>query len=263
MVRLGALSRPDDAGARATSARAAPDVNRFVIASSARSRRPADPALAARSATRRSSAARRSSRRGRSCRTSARFAERRAPLVGEPRELADESCATPAASSGAMDYLFFQVAAINGFDSVGHYLRARADRQRVLDVRDRPRRRTAARTSQDAGHATRRSASGATTRGARSRRPERGRARNGARRAPRAGQRADADAGAGHSATLARRRGPTGAAPPRRSGRPARRRPRVRSRGRAASRGADAPRRRRRRRRPGDGALLDYLLGGG
>ena len=39
-----------------------------------------------------------------------------------------------------MDYIFYQVAAINGFDSFGHYLRAGADRQPVLHLRD-PRRR--------------------------------------------------------------------------------------------------------------------------
>ncbi len=36
----------------------------------------------------------------------------------------------------AMDYIFYQVAAINGFDSFGHYLRAGAARQPVLHLRD-------------------------------------------------------------------------------------------------------------------------------
>ena len=34
-----------------------------------------------------------------------------------------------------MDYIFYQAAAINGFDAVGHYLRAGADRQPVRDLR--------------------------------------------------------------------------------------------------------------------------------
>ena len=36
-----------------------------------------------------------------------------------------------------MDYIFYQVAAVNGFDSFGHYLRARPDRQHLLDATTR------------------------------------------------------------------------------------------------------------------------------
>ena len=37
-----------------------------------------------------------------------------------------------------VDYIFYQVAAVNGFDSFGHYLRAGPDRQPVLDLRGHP-----------------------------------------------------------------------------------------------------------------------------
>ena len=46
-----------------------------------------------------------------------------------------------------MDYLFYQVAAINGFDAYGHYLRAGLHPQRLLAVRDRGLARTAWRRS--------------------------------------------------------------------------------------------------------------------
>ena len=46
------------------------------------------------------------------------------PVGDDARQAARVRPARPAASSALMDYIFYQVAAINGFDSFGHYLRA-------------------------------------------------------------------------------------------------------------------------------------------
>ena len=62
--------------------------------------------------------------------------------VGEARSATCSSTSSATtASSASLDYIFFQAAAVNGFDSFGHYLRAGPDRQPVHDLRGRADRR--------------------------------------------------------------------------------------------------------------------------
>ena len=74
-----------------------------------------------------------------------------------------------------LDYVYYQATAVNGFDSVGHYLRARAARQHLLDVLDRPGRGLHGRFPPEPRPASAASAAGSDGRAAHRRRaPRRG-----------------------------------------------------------------------------------------
>ena len=243
MVRLGALS--DEMTPVLTDLGAvAPDINRMVIA--------ARPVLERRDP----GASSRSARRPRSAR---RRCARRCPVITDLRELA--SAVRPVGANARqllesfqrtdgierfMDYVFYQVAAINGFDSFGHYLRAglivnQCSTYAIAAGRSAARRTSRApRASSAAAAASRRRAArpGAAAHG--------GRAREGAR--------------------------PAG--PPRARSRQEKvRRLRERRSADQVKRDAAPPSRRRRRRRPPEPppaadeqsqteTLLDYLFGG-
>ena len=276
MVRLGALAdestpvltrpRRPRAGESTTS-----------CAGSARSRRP------------RSRPSTRSARRPRPARPAVTDAR---PVIADLRALAKavrpvgtnlrevlESFRDTDGIERLMDYIFYQAAAINGFDAVGHYLRAGLIVNQCATYAVRPvagcsanfpaaavrLASTATASARSTPPATTRCC-GATaialaralgqevekekTQAADARRPKaRRQARSGTRQAP-----------AGHAAAAAT---PAPDAPARRAARPRRRRrpPRRRAdRPRRRGRGDAAPPRRRRRADPAD-ALLDYLFG--
>ena len=255
MARLGVALGPDDAGARATSARSRPTSTASCSQLGPFSQA-ADPG--ARSALGdgdRRRHATRSSQRGRSSQDLGALRERRAAAVGATCKSLTVSLRDTGGIERAMDYIFYQVAAINGFDSVGHYLRAGADRQHVLDVRDHARRRTARRTSRTARRRDAPARRGARRPRPATRRAARRRGASAGRRAGRPGEprRLDAATGAG-------RRARRTAAPPD----DARAEPRPRRGDRAAPQPA---RRGDARPRPGRTTaadrrpLLDYLLG--
>ena len=104
------------------------------------------------------------------------------PVGATLREAARVLPATRGGIERLMDYIFYQVAAINGFDAFGHYLRAGADRQPVRDLRGRAGRRAARRTSARRELERRRSAAATGAPRDPVLQRTRGRARAGARR---------------------------------------------------------------------------------
>jgi phospholipid/cholesterol/gamma-HCH transport system substrate-binding protein len=120
MERLGSLSDEMTPVLRDLDA-VAPDLNRFVLQLGPFSRQ-ADPALARLGEA--SAVGRDALIRSRPIiQELGRFASAARPLSTNLRALTT-SLRDTGGIERAMDYLFFQVAAINGFDSIGHYLRA-------------------------------------------------------------------------------------------------------------------------------------------
>ncbi len=209
------------------------------------------------SATRRSPAARRSSRAGRSSGTCARSPPTSRPLAQNLAEILT-SLRDTGGIERVLDYVFYQVAAINGFDAVGPLPARAAGREHsARPTRRRPTRRARRTSPRPArGARPRRRRSLARTTGARRRSPAgRGPARHepGAGARPDPGRRAHADRPRSARPTDAPLRC-------RRSCCPAARRPAATQRARAAlvrrvlGRLGRGPHRRC--------SLLDYLLGG-